>query len=104
MPNIRTEKPDTLPKYLELIEKINNDNQGSLWFRGIGESRYPLLPTLFRSKRKKTPEQLSKLERDLITRFKQRSLPYITRSLTEDWDVLFFYATLWNSNSITGLD
>jgi len=51
---------------------------------------HALLPSLYRHQKLKTPEQLADLERQLMTRFRQRSIPYHSRSLVDDWDTLFF--------------
>ncbi len=90
MPKVHEEKPDSLPKFLALVEKWQKKAKQSLWYRGCGRSTYTLLPSLYRHKEAKTPEKLAELERQLMTRFRQRSLPYHTRSLSDDWDTLFF--------------
>jgi hypothetical protein len=33
---------------------------------------------------------LEALERELMMRFRQRSIPFLTRALSDDWDLLFF--------------
>lgn len=87
---IREEKPNTLPKFLELIEDLQIKAEESLWFRGCGHTSYKLLPSLYRHREAKSLEKVANLEQKLITRFKQRSLPYLTRSLENDWETLFF--------------
>lgn len=86
----KEEKPNSLPEFFEIVEKYQTGVGQSLWYRGCGRSSYQLLPSLYRHLKAKTPELLSDLERQLMTRFRQRSLPYLTRSLTDDWDTLFF--------------
>src|SRR5207237_7779342 len=61
-----------------------------LWYRGSGFAGHALLPSLYRHKKAKTPEAFADLERQLMTRFRQRSIPYHNRSLVDDWDALFF--------------
>jgi len=90
MASIREENPKSIPAYLELIEKLLADVEDSLWYRGCGKATYQLIPSLYRHKQAKNPTKLADLERKLMTRFKQRSLPYLTRSLTDEWDTLFF--------------
>ncbi len=81
----------SLPQYLEIIEGFQAGRTGSsLWYRGCGSDKDQLLPTLFRHKKLKTADELSGLERDLMTRFRQRSIPYHARSLSDDWEALFF--------------
>lgn len=90
MPNIREEKPDSVPEFLQVIEDLQINAEESLWYRGCGKNSYFLLPSLYRHKKAKTPDQFAKLEQNLMTRFRQRSIPYHTRQLTDDWSTLFF--------------
>lgn len=90
MPNIRVEKPKSVPDFLQLIEGFQIRAEDSLWYRGCGMDSYTLLPSLYRHKRAKTPDQFAELEQKLMTRFRQRSIPYHTRPLSEDWNTLFF--------------
>ncbi len=90
MASIREEKPNSLPEFLELVEGFQTSVKESLWFRGCGRASYKLLPSLYRHKDAKTPNQVAELERKLMARFRQRSLPYHTRSLDKDWNTLFF--------------
>jgi FRG domain len=90
MANVNEGKVTSLPQYLKLVEDARARSSGSLWYRGCGKSAYPLLPSLYRHERLKAPDELADLERQLMTRFRQRSIPYHSRSLTDDWDTLFF--------------
>lgn len=111
MPRIREEKPDSLPNFLNLIEEFQANATESLWYRGCGKKSYALIPSLYRHKKAKTPDQLAELERKLMTRFRQRSLPYHARALTDDWDTLFFMQHYgiptrlldWTENPLTSL-
>jgi hypothetical protein len=90
MPTIRVEKPNSIPEFLKLIEDLQIKAEESLWYRGCGRDSYTLLPSLYRHKKKKTPDEFAELEQKLMTRFRQRSIPYHTRPLTDDWNTLFF--------------
>ncbi len=90
MPSIREEKPKSLPEFLALVENLQTNIEESLWYRGSGKKSHQLLPSLYRHKKAKTSDQRDELERKLMARFRQRSLPYLTRSLTGEWDTLFF--------------
>jgi len=90
MPTIHEEKPKSLPEYLSLVEKYQTSVEDSLWYRGCGKACYELKPSLYRHSEAKTPEHVAELERKLMARFRQRSLPYHTRSLVDDWNTLFF--------------
>jgi hypothetical protein len=60
----------------------------SLWYRGVSCSHYELLPKLLRDG--KTYEQVFEREKRLLTRFRQRSVPYWSKELPQDdWDHLF---------------
>ncbi|MGA7523417.1 MAG: FRG domain-containing protein [Acidobacteriaceae bacterium] len=80
----------SLPEYLEFIEQAQTQVDHSLWYRGCGSALHQLLPSLYRHQKLTTPEELSELERLLMTRFRQRSVPYHDRPLIDDWDALFF--------------
>lgn len=90
MPSFREVKVRSLPQYLTLVEESQEKASESLWYRGCGSASYHLLPTLYRHPRCETPEELAQLERKLMTRFRQRSIPYHNRSLSDDWETLFF--------------
>jgi hypothetical protein len=90
MTTVRREKVRSLPEYLQLIENAQTLASQSLWYRGCGSTTHQLLPSLYRHQQSRTPDQLADLERQLMTRFRQRSIPYHSRTLTDDWDALFF--------------
>jgi hypothetical protein len=74
-------------------------------------SRYGLLSTLYRHDAITSVEKIARLESQLMTRFRQPSIPLHSRSLADDWDALFFmqhYGVLtrpldWTENSFVGL-
>lgn len=90
MPKVREKKVRSLPEFLEFIEHSLSHDSQSLWYRGCGSSTHQLLPSLYRHQRLKTANDLATLEHQLMTRFRQRSIPYHSRSLADDWDTLFF--------------
>ena len=57
------EKPDSLPKFLEIVEKFQTDAEESLWYRGCGKGSYTLVPSMYRHTKAKNPAQLAELER-----------------------------------------
>lgn len=89
MPRTTVYRPANLPAYLGLIEKLQRKVRYSIWYRGCGEASSPLIPFLYRHKSKKQ-EDFFALERGLMARFRQRSIPYHTRDLKDDLDALFF--------------
>jgi len=90
MATVQKQQVRSLPEYLEFIEGAQARANQSFWYRGCGSSAHQLLPSLYRHRRLKTPDELADLERALMTRFRQRSIPYHSRSLVDDWDALFF--------------
>lgn len=90
VPTLKKHKPETLPQYLELVEKLQTQAGHSLWFRGTGQENHYLVPSLYRHPSKTSESELEELERQIMTRFRQRSIPYHERSLTDDWEAIFF--------------
>lgn len=90
MPNTVEKKAATLPAFLKLVEAAQRKSDNSLWFRGVGLATHALQPSLYRHPTKTKPDVLLALEQKLMTRFRQRSIPYHGRDLREDWDALFF--------------
>ncbi len=111
MVNVHVKTIHSVPQYLEFIESSQAGGSIKLWYRGCGLATYRLLPSLYRHKTQKTPDQLAELERQLMTRFRQRSVPYHSRSMIDDWDTLFFMQHYgiptrlldWTENPLTAL-
>ncbi|RYZ79832.1 MAG: FRG domain-containing protein, partial [Proteobacteria bacterium] len=59
------------------------------WYRGCRNTAFTLQPTLYRHPDKKNILDIADLESSITTRFVQRSLPFLSRPLTDDWDKLF---------------
>jgi hypothetical protein len=87
---LHEDRPVTLPKYLALVEGLQHKARHSLWFRGSGDTRHDLRPSLYRHPTITDPVDLEKLERQLMARYRQRSIPYRVRDLADDWEALFF--------------
>ena len=89
MPNLKPKSVKTLEEYISLVEKLRLKHNGPLWYRGCGKLSYELKPCLYRHKKSKTIEEFMGLEKLLLARFQQRSIPFHSRSLTDCWDWLF---------------
>ncbi len=89
---IREYRPTTLEDYVRVIEQLQEDSTGQLWYRGCSKLSHKLLPSLYRPREKPNaaPSDLSELEKQLVARFRDRSLPYHSRQLTDDLETLFF--------------
>lgn len=90
MARVREKSLESFKSYVALIEKLQSQAANSLWFRGCGKRNHQLTPSLYRHKTARVKEEIEKLERELMTRFRQRSIPLHNRPLTDEWDTLFF--------------
>lgn len=111
MPGLRERRPRSLPRYLELIQRLQRTAGHPLWFRGCGKAQHKLVPSLYRHPKKTSATDLQELERQLLTRFRLRSIPYHSRNLSDDWEALFFMQHYrvptrlldWTENPLIGL-
>jgi len=89
---VTQETPRTFSEFIEIVEREqgNCGSSGQLWFRGAGKSSYGLIPTLYRHPMHRSVQSLEELEQKLIVRFRQRSIPFVTESPKDQWDMLFF--------------
>jgi len=90
MANVPEKTIESFKQYVALVERMQSKAKNSLWFRGCGNGNKGLIPFLYRHKTKKKKTDIEELERKLMTRFRQRSIPLVNRPLDEDWDTLFF--------------
>ncbi|MCX6832754.1 MAG: FRG domain-containing protein [candidate division Zixibacteria bacterium] len=90
MAKVREEEPSSITKYIESVEKRQSTSENTLWYRGCGEVTHKLLPRLYRHRTAKDIAGFARLETQLMTRFRQRSIPFHDRSLVDDWDTIFF--------------
>jgi len=75
---------------IDFLTALLDDGTNLLWFRGQGCSRRSLLPSLLRCLPEVDAAYLLGVEQRLITRFRQRSLPYWPEGYPqEDWEHLF---------------
>jgi len=90
MASVSELRPKSFTEYVQEIERLNGASDDPIWFRGAGKASYQLLPTLYRHSLKKAVPEIAKLERDTMIRFRQRSIPFSEKSLSDDWEALFF--------------
>lgn len=81
-------KVSSLNEFGSAIEKLLAVSSDARWYRGIGDISYKLTPSLFRHPEIGRIKPLE-LEHKLLVRFKQRSIPYLTHRLEDDWELLF---------------
>lgn len=78
--------PELVSFALDTRKAVGRDHP--LWFRGHACSSYSLTPTLMRQA--SSPEAMFDREKRLLTRFRQRSLPYWPAGYPQDdWEHLF---------------
>lgn len=89
-PEITKHEISTFAKYVEVIELIKTKVKGPVWYRGMKNSSHTLAPSLYRHSEFKTIEEFIDLEQKMINRFTQRSIPFHSRNINDEWDRLFF--------------
>ena len=91
MPNALAETEiKSLNEFTQVIETNLAGNDGPLWYRGSEDADYKLVPSLYRHPTITVESKLLELEAQIIGRFRQRSIPYLTRSLDGIWEYLYF--------------
>ena len=85
---LQVDTPSTFAELLEVVEDFQSSSSIS-WYRGCRNKTHGLKPSLYRHRTKTKIEEVIALETEITTRFVQRSLPFLQRSLTDDWDKLF---------------
>lgn len=105
--NIKEIEVKSLQEYLDAINTVENDsNFDKIWFRGIADESYGLEPSLYR----KTDDPV--IEKQLLNRFKTRSLPFIDDKGEKNyWEWLFIMQHYgvptrlldWSESALLGL-
>lgn len=90
MAKLKITQIDSFKDYISFIEKLKKRSDGPFWYRGCGKTTYELIPSLYRHKKSSTIEEFMSLEAEIIARFKQRSIPFHSRTISDPWDCLFF--------------
>lgn len=75
--------------YLQHVDSNQLDEQTSMWFRGVGNSAYTLAPSIHRHSAIVTPQILFEFEERLVTRFRERSVPYLAHRIDDTWELMF---------------
>ncbi|CAM3933743.1 FRG domain-containing protein [Pseudomonas wadenswilerensis] len=78
-------------EYVKHLETLQGDFPGApLWYRGSNNKDHNLVPGLYRHQKSTSSDEIGKLERELIARFRQRSMPFSDKVPQDDWGVLFY--------------
>jgi hypothetical protein len=89
MARLRIKVIKSIEAYISNVGIISANRKGPLWYRGCGKVSYQLKPSLYRHKSSQNIEDLMLLEKLLIERFRQRSIPFHSRQTTDSWEWLF---------------
>ena len=111
MKKIHKEFPKSFAEFVTMIDSYQKASDDPLWFRGTGRSSHPLKPGLYRHLVKKRPAELERMERELLSRFKLRSVPFHDKQFADDWENMFLMQHYriptrlldWTENPVTAL-
>lgn len=89
MPTLTT---TPINSFQDFVAKVDQGTPGaltSLWFRGVGNATYKLTPSIHRHAQVTTTDSLFEMENKLLTRYKERSVPYLSSQFRDSWELLF---------------
>lgn len=89
LPNLTTITINSFQDFLNNVDQGQRNSESSLWFRGAGKASYTLSPSLHRHKDIIDSTSLLEYEKKLLTRFKERSVPYLQHRIDDVWELLF---------------
>ena len=89
MPTLRTKNLDSLKDYISSVESFRGNRKGPIWYRGCGKTAHVLKPSLYRHKSSQAIDDLMTLEKKLLARFRERSIPFLSRHMANNWEWLF---------------
>lgn len=91
MTKLKVYSPKTLTELVRIFENISHSGTNIIWFRGCGNANEKLTPKIYRKRVYQSfTTDLVTLEKLIIDRFQQRSIPYHERSLSDPFEALFF--------------
>ncbi len=89
MPEVTVHNPNSFSGIMEIVEQFQEARSTS-WYRGAGNSAHSLAPSIFRHPKKKTINQIHKIENQLASTFEQRSPPFVKQAFKNEWEQMFF--------------
>jgi len=101
----------SINQFIELVQEGIKRAGTPLWYRGCCDHSHGLIPTLYRHPTTREASKLIELETKILSRFRQRSVPYQSRPLNSPWEHLFFMQHFgiptrlldWTENPYVGL-
>ena len=89
MPELKRHTCEDFLKFIRIVEDFQNNHKTS-WYRGVTQSDHSLSPSIFRHPKKKKIAEIQNLEIELVSAFKQRSLPFVAQTFNNEWEQMFF--------------
>lgn len=101
----------SIDEFVALVDRMQREHEKPLWYRGCCRSGYKLVPALYRHPGTKQAEELDALEKEILLRFRQQSMPYLPRMKRENTNYLFLMQHYgvptrlldWSENPFVGL-
>jgi hypothetical protein len=88
MPELLERPISTLPEFCQATYELGMTSaRRRLWFRGVNNVDFPLVPRLYRSDSE--VGDLLALEEEMLAEFRSRSRPLLTSEIASDWEHLF---------------
>jgi FRG domain len=88
MPELLERPISSLPEFCQATCELGMTSvRRRLWFRGVNNVGYPLVPRLYRSDSEVA--DLLALEQEMLAEFRSRSRPLLTSEMASDWEYLF---------------
>lgn len=78
-----------ITEYFGIVDSITTTTTNTIWFRGVGSTKFKLSPSIMRHCEISDHKSMEKMEDRLLIRFKERSLPYLKDRIEDDWQLLF---------------
>lgn len=89
MPELTTQTVTSLGEYTALIESVRADGNPTPWYRGCTPGDRRLQPQIFSHPDSHETEGLKQIESQILSRFRQRCVPYLDRTLERPWEHVF---------------
>lgn len=89
VPKLETHTPSSLSDILSFIEDYHTSRE-TVWYRGVNNSSHSLKPSISRSTKISSEDDVDEIERQISATFSQRSPPFLDRDLGGSWKELFF--------------
>jgi hypothetical protein len=86
---LKVKHVSSIKDFISSVEIFRGGRTGPIWYRGCGKISHHLAPCLYRHKSPRAIEDFMALEKKLLSRFQQRSIPFLSRHMATNWEWLF---------------